>query len=119
MKPGLMRTFLLIAVPAALVMVALVFGGMELRRFLTTSPQFAVRKVEVLTKAAADNEELVRLAGIEPAVAVDLEILDEEGHMAHEETLFNLAKRFKLKIISIDELVEYVSNAKKKQGALN
>ena len=63
--------------------------------------------------------ELVRLAGIEPAVAVDLEILDEEGHMAHEETLFELAKRFKIKIISIDDLVEHVSNAKKKQGALN
>ncbi|MCG3175916.1 MAG: Riboflavin biosynthesis protein RibBA [Candidatus Omnitrophica bacterium] len=53
--------------------------------------------------------ELMRLAGIDPPVAVDLEILDEDGTMAHEDRLFALAKKFKLKIISVDDLVEYVT----------
>lgn len=57
--------------------------------------------------------ELVKLAGINPPVAVDLEILDADGHMAHEETLFEMAKKHKLKIISIDELHDYVAAKKK------
>ncbi|MBI4043116.1 MAG: 3,4-dihydroxy-2-butanone-4-phosphate synthase [Deltaproteobacteria bacterium] len=52
--------------------------------------------------------ELMKLAGIEPPVAIDLEILDEDGTMAHEERLFALAKEFNLKIISVDDLVKYV-----------
>ncbi|MND05502.1 bifunctional 3,4-dihydroxy-2-butanone 4-phosphate synthase/GTP cyclohydrolase II protein [compost metagenome] len=51
----------------------------------------------------------MKLAGINPPVAVDLEILDEDGHMAHEEALFALAKKYKLKIISVDDLVEHVT----------
>lgn len=76
MKPGVAKTFLFVGVPAALVMVGLVYGSMELKRFLSSSPQFAIRKVEVLTKNAADNEELVRLAGVTPGTnvfSVDLE----------------------------------------------
>jgi hypothetical protein len=76
MKPGVAKTFLFIGVPAALVTVGLVFASMELQRFLTTSPQFAVRKVEVLTKGAADADELIRLAGITPGAnifSLDLE----------------------------------------------
>lgn len=76
MKDGVTKTFLVIALPAALVMVAIVFGGMEVQRFLTTSPKFAVRKVEILTKGAADSEELVRLAGVAPGTnlfSLDLE----------------------------------------------
>ncbi|GEM_PF-2609816 len=53
--------------------------------------------------------ELVRLAGFDPPVAIDLEILDEDGHMAHEECLFQLAKKFDLKIVSVDALVDYVA----------
>lgn len=70
MKPGVAKTFLFIGVPAALGVVALVFGAMELERFLTTSPKFAVKKVEVLTKGAADPAELVRLAGIAPGTNI-------------------------------------------------
>lgn len=76
MKAGVTRTFLFVALPAALVMVAIVFGGMELRRFLASSPKFAVRKLEVITKGAADSEELIRLAGVAPGTNifdVDLE----------------------------------------------
>ena len=53
--------------------------------------------------------ELVKLAGFNPSVAVDLEILDESGHMAHEDALFALAKKFSLKIITVDDLVEHVT----------
>ncbi len=66
MKAGVTKTFLLIALPAALVAVVLLFVGMELHRFLTTSSRFAVKKIEIVSKGSADNEELVRLAGIPP-----------------------------------------------------
>ena len=49
----------------------------------------------------------MRLAGINPPVAVDLEILDDDGSMAHEKKLFQLAKEFNLKIITVDDLVLY------------
>ena len=55
------------------------------------------------TEASVD---LARLAGLTPA-GVLCEILDEEGHRATRETLFDLAKRFKLPIISIEELIRY------------
>ncbi len=54
--------------------------------------------------------ELVRLAGFNPAVAVDLEILDDDGQMAHEKKLFELRKKFNLKIIQIDDLVSHIKN---------
>jgi hypothetical protein len=75
-KPGIARTFLFIGLPAAVATVGLVFAGMEATRFLTTAPQFAVRKVEVVTKGAADKDELVRLAGVSPGsniFSLDLE----------------------------------------------
>ena len=61
--------------------------------------------------------ELVRLAGFEPAVAVDLEILDDDGHMAKEKKLFELAKRFNLKVIRVVDLLAYVSKAAAGAGA--
>lgn len=54
--------------------------------------------------------ELVRLAGFTPAVAVDLEILDDDGQMAHEKKLFELRKKFNLKIIQLDDLASYIKN---------
>ncbi len=50
---------------------------------------------------------LAKLAGFNPPVAVDLEILDKTGKMAKEKYLFHLAKRFNLKIISINSLIEF------------
>lgn len=76
MKPGIARTFLFVGVPAAVGLVGLVYLGMEAQRFLTTSQRFAVRKVEVLTKGAADADELIRLAGVSPGTnifSLDLE----------------------------------------------
>lgn len=63
--------------------------------------------------------ELVKLAGINPPVAVDLEILAEDGRMAHEEELFSLAKKYSLKIITVDDLVEYVSRRSKTVGSMS
>ncbi len=77
MKTSVARTFFFIGVPAALGVVGLVFAVMEFDRFLGASPRFAVRKVEVLTKGAADNEELIRLAGVTPGANIFSFDLDE------------------------------------------
>jgi 3,4-dihydroxy 2-butanone 4-phosphate synthase / GTP cyclohydrolase II len=55
------------------------------------------------TEAAVD---LARLAGLNPT-GVLVEILNEDGTMARLPQLIEIAKRFALKIISIDDLVAY------------
>jgi 3,4-dihydroxy 2-butanone 4-phosphate synthase/GTP cyclohydrolase II len=55
------------------------------------------------TEAAID---LARLAGFEPA-GVLIEILKEDGEMARLPDLLLIAKKFDLKIISIEDLIEY------------
>jgi len=54
---------------------------------------------------------LMALAGFDPPVAVDLEILDDQGEMAKEPVLFALARRFDLRIITVQSLVEYVQQS--------
>ncbi|MBN1912130.1 MAG: 3,4-dihydroxy-2-butanone-4-phosphate synthase [Pirellulales bacterium] len=55
------------------------------------------------TEATID---LVRMAGIEPA-GVLCEILSENGDRASREELYELAARFKLPIITIEQLIRY------------
>ncbi len=55
------------------------------------------------TEAAID---LARLAGLPPAGAI-VEIMNEDGTMARLPQLMEIAKRFDLKIISIEDLVAY------------
>lgn len=55
------------------------------------------------TEAAVD---LARMAGLEPA-GVLVEIMNEDGSMARLPELFEIAKRFGLKIISIEELIAH------------
>lgn len=55
------------------------------------------------TEAAID---LARMAGFEPA-GVIVEILNEDGSMARLPQLIEIAKRFDLKIISIEDLIKY------------
>jgi len=55
------------------------------------------------TEATVD---IARLAGFEPA-GVLVEILNEDGEMARLPDLMEVAKRFDLKIISIEDLIEY------------
>lgn len=55
------------------------------------------------TEAAVD---LARLAGLEPA-GVLVEILKDDGEMARLPDLIEVAKRFDMKIISIEDLIEY------------
>lgn len=55
------------------------------------------------TEAAID---LSRLAGFEPA-GVIVEILNEDGTMARLPELMEIAKKFDLKIVSIEDLIEY------------
>lgn len=58
------------------------------------------------TEAAID---LSRLAGFEPA-GVIVEILNEDGTMARLPQLVEIAKRFDLKIVSIEDLITYRMN---------
>tara|TARA_B100001057_G_scaffold187794_1_gene188568 strand:- start:882 stop:2018 length:1137 start_codon:yes stop_codon:yes gene_type:complete len=55
------------------------------------------------TEAAIDFS---RLAGFKPA-GVICEIMKEDGSMARLDDLFQIAKKFKLKIVSIEDLVAY------------
>lgn len=55
------------------------------------------------TEAAVD---LARLAGLYPA-GVLCEIMDEDGKMARLPKLFEIAKKFDLKIITIKDLIKY------------
>lgn len=55
------------------------------------------------TEAAID---LCRLAGLTPA-GVLTEILDDTGNRADREKLFELAERFGLEVITIEELIKY------------
>ncbi len=55
------------------------------------------------TEASID---LARLAGLEPA-GVLVEIMNEDGSMARLPELFEIAERFQLKIISIEDLIAY------------
>ncbi len=55
------------------------------------------------TEAAID---LARLAGL-PPVGCIVEILNEDGTMARLPDLFKVAKKFDLKIISIEQLIKY------------
>ncbi len=55
------------------------------------------------TEAAVD---LARMSGFEPA-GVIVEILNEDGTMARLPQLFEIAQKFDLKIISIEDLIEY------------
>ncbi len=55
------------------------------------------------TEASID---LARLAGLQPAGAL-VEIMNEDGSMARLPDLFQIAKRFDLKIISIEDLIAY------------
>jgi len=55
------------------------------------------------TEATID---LARMAGLEPAGAL-VEIMNEDGTMARLPELMEIAKRFDLKIISIEDLVAY------------
>ncbi len=55
------------------------------------------------TEAALD---LVKLSGLNPAMVLS-EILDEDGRMAKLPKLLELAKKFDLKIVSIEDLISY------------
>jgi 3,4-dihydroxy 2-butanone 4-phosphate synthase / GTP cyclohydrolase II len=55
------------------------------------------------TEASVD---LARLAGLQPA-GVLVEIMNEDGTMARLPDLFKIAEHFKLKIISIEDLIAY------------
>jgi len=62
----------------------------------------------VLTRAGHTEAtvDLVRMAGLEP-VGVLCEILNEDGTMARMDQLTKVAERFKLKVVTIKDIIEY------------
>jgi len=55
------------------------------------------------TEASVD---LAKIAGLKP-IAVMCEIMDEDGNMAGGETLHNLAREYKIKIITVADIITY------------
>jgi len=51
--------------------------------------------------------EMVKLAGFDPVVAIDLEILNDKGEMASRKELFELSEKFDLPIISIHQILKH------------
>lgn len=51
--------------------------------------------------------EIVRSAGFKPEVAVDLEILNKDGHMARPKELFIIAKELNMPIVTIKQIKSY------------
>ncbi|MFZ1694130.1 MAG: bifunctional 3,4-dihydroxy-2-butanone-4-phosphate synthase/GTP cyclohydrolase II [Flavobacteriales bacterium] len=91
-------------------MLALIDPAMQAHDFARPGHIFPLkaRKGGVLrrtghTEAAVD---LARMAGFEPAGLI-VEILNEDGTMARLPELIEIAKRFDLKLISIEDLVAY------------
>ena len=64
-----------------------------------------------VTAAKAVVDELVRLAGLEPAVVI-IEILDEAGGLAAIGELIELASQYELRIISIKDVVHHLQQAR-------
>lgn len=63
------------------------------------------------TEAAVD---LIRLSGIDPAVGVICEIINQDGTMARRDDLINFARLHNLKIGTIKELINYRIRVDKK-----
>jgi 3,4-dihydroxy 2-butanone 4-phosphate synthase / GTP cyclohydrolase II len=61
------------------------------------------------TEAAVD---LARLAGFSP-VGVMCEVLDDDGKPAHGRPLEEMARRYRLKLITIEQLIEYRKHTEK------
>lgn len=61
------------------------------------------------TEAAVD---LARLAGFSP-VGVMCEVLDKDGKAARTRALGEMARRFKLKVVTIEQLIDYRKNTEK------
>lgn len=63
------------------------------------------------TEAAVD---LAKLAGLKPA-GVICEIIREDGMMARRDELFNIARKFNLRFITVAQMQEYLENEKQVQ----
>jgi 3,4-dihydroxy 2-butanone 4-phosphate synthase/GTP cyclohydrolase II len=66
------------------------------------------------TEATVD---LCRLAGLYPS-GILCEILDEDGHMARLPKLVQIAEQYQLKIITVERIVDWITNRQFKRGAV-
>lgn len=80
MNLRVIKAFLFVGIPAALVGVGLLWGGLEFRSFLFGAKVFQVKDVEVVTKGNANKEMVLKKAGIAPGTnifSLDLEAVRE------------------------------------------
>jgi len=66
------------------------------------------------TEATVD---LCRLAGLYPS-GILCEILDEDGHMARLPKLVQIAEQYRLKIITVERIVDWIANRQFKRGTV-
>ncbi|RYZ95037.1 MAG: FtsQ-type POTRA domain-containing protein [Proteobacteria bacterium] len=85
MKASVSRTFVLVGLPLTLLIVGLIWGGMELRRFLFTSPRFAVQEVEVATVGKVGKEAILQRAAVPARANIFKLDLDEVKKRVEEE----------------------------------
>jgi len=85
MKSSVSRTFLLVGLPAALALVGLIWGGMEIRRFLFTSARFAVQEVEVVTAGNVKKEAILERAAVPARANIFSLNLDDVKKRVEEE----------------------------------
>lgn len=60
----LTRLLFFVVLPAILVLLLLIFAGMELQEHLTTAPRFAIKTVEVTNEGPAERKAIIALAAI-------------------------------------------------------
>jgi len=66
------------------------------------------------TEATVD---LCRLAGLYPS-GILCEILDQDGHMARLPKLVQIAEQYRLKIITVERIVDWITNRQFKRGTV-
>ncbi len=62
---SLVKTFFFVALPVTMLLVLLIYAGIELYAHLTTSSRFSIREVEIITNGPADKKNILQLAHIQ------------------------------------------------------
>lgn len=70
MNSRVIKAFIFVGVPAALIGVAMLWGGLEIRSYLMGAKVFQIHEVEVVTKGNANKDMVLKRAAIEPGTNI-------------------------------------------------